>query len=241
MSHRKIQAHRLSVAQATQHPANVFVSVYRHIRRGIASIMTEESKPQPYVPIPRNLFSLFVPEQRKLAQVRNHFGSGFVINSKGYILTNEHVIKNASRIQVKLDHYKKSLTGVPVWADRQKDLAIIKVKTPRPLPALQLGTSRNTQVGEWVLAVGNPFGLEQTVTAGIISGKNRPLKVGGRYYENVIQTDAAINPGNSGGPLVNIFGKVIGMNTLIIYPSQCIGFAIPIEDIRPHIEPYLSG
>ncbi|MGA8942019.1 MAG: trypsin-like peptidase domain-containing protein [Thermoactinomyces sp.] len=239
MSHRKIQVHRFNAAQTTQHPANVFVSVYRHIRRGVASIMTEESKPLSYVPIPKNLFSLFMPEQRELTQIRNHFGSGFVINSKGYILTNEHVIKNASRIQVKLDHHKKSLTGIPVWADRQKDLAIIKVKSPRPLPALELGTSQSAQVGEWVLAVGNPFGLEQTVTVGIISGKNRPLRVEGRYYENVIQTDAAINPGNSGGPLVNIYGKVIGMNTLIIYPSQCIGFAIPIEDIRPHIERYL--
>lgn len=242
MPNGKFKNHRSSIASSAQHPANIFVSVYRRIRRGIVSIITKESKPASYVPIPKNLLNLFVPELLETpAPVKNHFGSGFIIHPKGYILTNAHVIKNASRIDVKLDHFQKSFTGFPVWSDDKKDLAVLKINPPRPLPALSLGTSRDLEIGEWVLAVGNPFGLEHTVTVGIISGKNRPLRVGGRHYKSVIQTDAAINPGNSGGPLVNIFGKVIGMNTLVIYPSQCLGFAIPIEEIRPHIKRYLPN
>ena len=95
-------------------------------------------------------------------------------------------------------------------------------------------------MGEWVIAVGNPWGLDHTVTVGVISGKNRPLQVDGRFYGNVIQTDAAINPGNSGGPLINILGEVIGINTLIVYPSQSIGFAIPVDDVKQLLKQLLA-
>lgn len=240
MLNGKLKNQRLSKTSPAQHPANIFVPVYRRIRRGVVSIITKENKSASYVPVPRHLLNLLVPELLETPDaVKNHFGSGFIIHPQGYILTNAHVIKNASHIDVKLAHSQKCFTGMPVWADDKKDLAVLKITPPRPLPALSLGSSGDADIGEWVLAVGNPFGLEHTVTAGIISGKNRPLRVGGRHYKNVIQTDAAINPGNSGGPLVNIFGKVIGMNTLVIYPSQCLGFAIPIEEIRPHIKRYL--
>ncbi len=236
----KLKKQRVSSASPAQHPANIFVPVCRRVRRGVVSIITQEKSPGTYLPLPKNLLHLFVPGLNDSpVPPKNHFGSGFIIHPQGYILTNAHVIKNASRIDVKLDHFQKRFTGMPVWTDDKRDLAVVKIKSPRPLPALSLGTSRDADIGEWVLAVGNPFGLEHTVTLGIISGKNRPLKVGRRYYKNVIQTDAAINPGNSGGPLINLQGKVIGMNTLIIYPSQCLGFAIPMEEIRPHIKRYL--
>lgn len=155
-------------------------------------------------------------------------------------MTNYHVIQDAQQIHVKLDGARKPISAQVVWTEPSKDLAVLHIKTSHPLYSLRLGDSRRAQVGEWVLAVGNPFGLEQTATTGIISGKNRPLQLANRSYHGVIQTDAPINPGNSGGPLINLHGQVIGINTLIIYPSQCLGFAIPTEDIKPLIKRYLD-
>ncbi|MBH8597088.1 MULTISPECIES: S1C family serine protease [unclassified Thermoactinomyces] len=239
MSRGKLRVYRGGTQIASMHPANVFVSVFRRIKKSIVSI--EADRRLTTGSLQRNLFDFLFPETHDFqANREGQFGSGFVIHPKGYILTNEHVIHQASRIRVKVEGIKHPLPATPIWADERKDLAVIRIPLPHPLKPLPLGTSANTQVGEWVLAVGNPYGLEQTVTVGVISGKNRPLRVGNRSYENVVQTDAAINPGNSGGPLVNILGEVIGINTLIIYPSQCIGFAIPIEDVRPHIQRFLA-
>jgi serine protease Do len=238
MSAKKIRLHRLGTT-ASQHPANVFVSVANRIRSGVVSILTEEN-PRP-ISFHQNVLGLLLPELlSRRPQTHNQFGSGFVIHPAGYILTNDHVVHGASSIRVKLEGLRTPLSATPVWRDEMRDLAVIKARAPRPLKPLPLGSSTRTEIGEWVLAAGNPFGLEQTYTVGIISGKNRPLQVGRRLYENVIQTDAAINPGNSGGPLVNILGEVIGINTLIIYPSQCLGFAIPIEDVKPHIARFLN-
>jgi S1-C subfamily serine protease len=238
MSQEKIRI-RPAMQTASMHPANVFVSVVRRVKNSIVSIETHSRLPS--ATLHKNLLDLILPDFSDSSfRSNDQFGSGFVIHPKGYILTNEHVIHHASQILVKLGGYRQPFIAVPVWTDEKRDLAVIKINPPRPLKPLSLGTSLYTQVGEWVLAVGNPYGLEQTVTVGVISGKNRPLKMGNRTYDNVIQTDADINPGNSGGPLVNILGEVIGINTLIIQPSQCLGFAIPIEDVRPHIRNFLA-
>ncbi len=163
-------------------------------------------------------------------------GSGFVIDRKGYILTNDHVVKDADRIKVKLADGKE-FTAKVIGRDPKTDLALVKIESPPDLQPLKLGNSDDLKVGNWVVAVGSPFGLEQTVTAGIVSAKGRVI--GSGPYDNFIQTDASINPGNSGGPLVNMRGEVVGINTAIIADGQGIGFAIPIntaKEIVPQLE-----
>ncbi|MGB5035632.1 MAG: trypsin-like peptidase domain-containing protein [Blastocatellia bacterium] len=154
-------------------------------------------------------------------------GSGVIVNPNGYILTNNHVVGNTSSIEVKLADGRR-LKGTVVGTDPQTDLAVVKIDATS-LPYASLGDSDSIQQGEWVVAVGSPFGLEQTITAGIVSATGRQLPAGSPY-ESYIQTDASINPGNSGGPLVNLRGEVVGINTLIFSESggsQGIGFAIP--------------
>jgi serine protease Do len=153
-------------------------------------------------------------------------GSGAIISKEGYIVTNEHVIHGADKISVTLLD-KRKFDAVLVGSDIRTDLAVIKI-TAENLPVLELGDSDKLRVGQWVVAIGNPFGLEHTVTCGVISALNRTLAIPGeRNYNNLIQTDASINPGNSGGPLVSLHGKIIGINTAIIPHGQGIGFAIP--------------
>ena len=158
-------------------------------------------------------------------------GSGVIVDPNGYIVTNAHVVERADRIQVRLpDDPPGTLHDAKViGTDRETDLAVIKIEVKKPLPVATLGNSDSMAVGDWVLAIGSPFGLEQTVTAGIVSAKGRNV-VPQRQFQSFIQTDAAINPGNSGGPLVNMKGEVIGINTAIFtdsYGSQGVGFALP--------------
>ncbi len=153
-------------------------------------------------------------------------GSGFIISNDGYIFTNNHVVENTDKILVKISDGKEYEAKI-IGTDAKTDLALIKIKPDNGLPTVQIGDSDNVKVGEWVIAIGNPFGLEQTVTAGIVSAKGRVIGAGA--YDNFIQTDASINPGNSGGPLFNMSGKVIGINTAIVAQGQGIGFAIPIN------------
>jgi len=151
-------------------------------------------------------------------------GSGFIIDKEGYIVTNNHVIEDADDIKVKLsngDEYDATVVG----RDPKTDLALIKIPKSRSLQPIPWGKSEDMQVGDWVVAIGSPFGLEQTVTAGIVSAKGRTI--GSGPYDDFIQTDASINQGNSGGPLLNLKGEVIGINTAIIAGGQGIGFAIP--------------
>ncbi len=153
-------------------------------------------------------------------------GSGFIIDPDGYILTNNHVVAKADKIVVKLEdgkEYKAKIVGT----DPKTDVALIKIKADKPLKAVTLGDSDKIRVGDWVVAIGNPFGLSHTVTAGIISAKGRVI--GSGPYDDFLQTDASINPGNSGGPLIALDGTVIGINTAIIATGQGIGFAIPIN------------
>jgi len=153
-------------------------------------------------------------------------GSGFIIDREGYIVTNNHVVENADKIRVKLSNGKEFDAKV-VGRDPKTDLALIKIKGSDDLVPIKMGDSEAIKVGSWVVAIGSPFGLEQTVTAGIVSAKGRVIGAG--PYDDFIQTDASINPGNSGGPLLNMKGEVVGINTAIIARGQGIGFAIPIN------------
>ena len=171
------------------------------------------------------------PERRQQG-----IGSGFIMNKEGYILTNNHVVEDADQIKVKLADGKE-FTGKIVGRDPKTDLALVKIVGASDLQPLKLGNSDDLKVGNWVVAVGSPFGLEQTVTAGIVSAKGRVI--GSGPYDNFIQTDASINPGNSGGPLINLQGEVVGINTAIIASGQGIGFAIPInmaKEIAPQLQ-----
>jgi serine protease Do len=162
--------------------------------------------------------------QREFKQ--KSLGSGFIISHDGYIFTNNHVVEQADKILAKLSDGKEYEAKV-IGKDAKTDIALIKIKPNKSLPVVDLGDSDKLRVGDWVIAIGNPFGLEQTVTAGIVSATGRAIGAG--PYDNFIQTDASINPGNSGGPLFNMDGKVIGINTAIIAQGQGIGFAIPIN------------
>jgi serine protease Do len=160
---------------------------------------------------------------------REGTGSGVIVNSAGFILTNAHVVARAVRIRVKLDDGSENDAKV-IGVDTQTDLAVIKIEAKKPLPVARMGDSDKLNVGDWVLAIGSPFGLEQTVTAGIISAKDRVTDSGATPFQQFLQTDAAINPGNSGGPLVSLSGEVIGINTQIATNTGAyngIGFALP--------------
>ncbi len=161
-------------------------------------------------------------------QVRQSLGSGFIISSDGYILTNNHVVDMARDIKVSLSD-GRVMEAKLIGKSKEIDIALIKVEAT-DLPSVTLGDSDKLEVGDWVMAIGNPFGLSQTVTAGIVSAKGRVIGVG--PYDDLIQTDAAINPGNSGGPLFNTAGEVVGINTLIIATGQNLGFAIPITMVK---------
>ena len=164
--------------------------------------------------------------------VSRSLGSGFVISADGDVVTNNHVVKGADKIRVRMateEEFDAKLVG----SDDKTDIALVHIKAPHPLPTLPLGDSENLKVGDWVLAIGNPFGLTQTATAGIVSAKGRFLGAG--PYDDFIQTDASINPGNSGGPLVDQDGRVVGINAAIVSPAGGnvgIGFAVPIALVR---------
>ena len=157
---------------------------------------------------------------------QNSLGSGFIISADGYIFTNNHVVEKADKIKVKLSDGRE-YDGEIKGKDANTDIALIKIKPSSPLTAVTFGDSDQIRTGDWVFAIGNPFGLDHTVTAGIISAKGRVI--GSGPYDNFLQTDASINPGNSGGPLFNLKGEVIGINTAIVAQGQGIGFAIPIN------------
>ncbi len=172
-------------------------------------------------------------------QVQESLGSGFIVDSKGYIITNDHVVDKADKIYVKLstdpDTQDLGRPARVIGVDKATDLAVIKIDTSTPLPTVKMGNSDEAQVGDWVEAIGSPFALAQTVTAGIISAKNRTIEPGASgQFQHFIQTDAAINPGNSGGPLLDMNGNVIGVNTAIYTQSagyQGIGFAMPSNTV----------
>ena len=174
----------------------------------------------------RDFYEKFFGQEHQRKFKQRSLGSGFIIDAKGYIVTNNHVIENADKIKVKLKNGEEFDAEI-VGRDPNTDLALIKITSSNRLPVVALGDSNDLKVGQWVVAIGSPFGLEHTVTAGIVSAKGRVI--GSGPYDDFIQTDASINPGNSGGPLLNMQGKVVGINTAIVASGQGIGFAVPIS------------
>ena len=179
-------------------------------------------------PIFDEFFSRFMNPPQSAAQ---SLGTGVIINSDGFVLTNEHVLAGATQIRVTLADGRQ-FDAELVGGDPASDLAVVKIKTRDPLPTPKLGDSDDAMIGESVIAIGNPFGLNHTVTTGVLSAINRSIRGDGREYHGFLQTDASINPGNSGGPLLNMDGEVIGINTAILGNAQGIGFAIPINRAR---------
>ncbi|MBN1573025.1 MAG: DegQ family serine endoprotease [Deltaproteobacteria bacterium] len=204
-----------------------FTTLAKALTPAVVNISTKSVSPwsNPNSPYGRNPFDDFFNTPGSPRETQS-LGSGFIITGDGYIFTNNHVIKNATEIKVTL-HNEKTYNARVIGSDPKTDLALIKIDAGDSLPTVNMGDSDYLKVGEWVLAIGNPFGLEETVTAGIVSAKGRVI--GSGPYDDFIQTDASINPGNSGGPLFNIKGEVIGINTAIINRGQGIGFAIPIN------------
>jgi serine protease Do len=169
------------------------------------------------------------PEQRRRV---TGLGSGVIIDAAGIIVTNDHVIRGASAIHVVLED-GRTLEAEVLGSDSTNDLAVLKVSAKSPLPIAKLGTSSDLMIGETVVAIGSPFGLSKTVTAGVVSAVGRTFRAeDGSVYNDFVQTDAAINPGNSGGPLLNVDGEIIGINTAIFASAQGIGFAIPADKVR---------
>ncbi len=187
--------------------------------------------------------------------IQRGIGTGFIISEEGYVLTNQHVINNATEIMVNIINEDQKYPATVVGQDYQLDLAVLKIDAEKTFSQLKMGDSSKIRVGEWVIAIGNPYGLEHTVTVGVISATGRPIRIEDRVYSNLIQTDAAINPGNSGGPLLNTRGEVIGINTAVDATAQGIGFAISINTakevldelietgkvIRPYMGVWLQG
>ncbi len=176
----------------------------------------------------QDFFNRFFDSPEQGPEAERSLGSGMIVDKTGLILTNNHVVEEATKIQVQLNDDPTLYTAQVVGTDEETDLAVIKIDVNHDLPTVKLGNSDGTQVGDWVLAIGSPFGLQATVTAGIISATDRGNV--GRQFQHFLQTDAAINPGNSGGPLVNMAGEVIGINTAILTGGrgyEGVGFALP--------------
>ena len=204
-------------------PAVVNISTEQLVRRRV----------NPYSPFSANpFFDQFFEPRYKEKYTHNSLGSGIIFDKGGYILTNWHVLEQASRIKVVLtgeEVYEAKLVG----SSPELDLAVLKIEADRELPTITIGDSDSLLIGEQVIAIGNPFGLSNTVTTGVISAASRSMKIGETEYRDFIQTDASINPGNSGGPLLNIDGELIGINTAIYgQGAQGIGFAIPINKAK---------
>jgi len=225
------------IARAPEALSASFAEIARRVEPAVVNIDTitaapeinEKDDDQEDAPSNNPLLDMFRRQSRRPS---HGVGSGFIVSPKGYILTNEHVVQDSSRIIVGLQN-GQSYPGKVVGIDEETDVAVIKIEAPQDLPTVTLGDSNAAQVGDWVLAVGSPFGLEQTVTAGIISKKERETPSGNSSFRRFIQTDAAINRGNSGGPLVNMRGEVIGINSQIATSTgdyNGIGFALPASE-----------
>ncbi len=211
-------------------PSVVNISTTKVVQRRIFPFVPPFPGDQQFEEFFEKFFGGNIPEQEF---INRGLGSGFIISKDGYIVTNHHVISKADDIEVVLQNAKRYKATI-VGSDPKTDVALLKIKPDSELPAVTLGDSSRVEIGEYVIAIGNPFGLGHTVTSGIVSAKGRSLGLG--IYDDFIQTDAAINPGNSGGPLFNLEGEVIGVNTAIIAGGQGIGFAIPINMVKRIVE-----
>jgi len=219
------------------HLSGAFASMVQAVEPAVVNISTTQvhrARQRPRLPRGfeegpfRDFWNHFFDSPNAGPMAEHSLGSGVMVDKKGYILTNDHVVNGATRIQVQLHGESTKYTAKVVGTDDETDLAVLKINADRDLPVAKLGNSSGVRVGDWVLAIGSPFGLRATVTAGIISAKDRG-GIGGQF-QHFLQTDAAINPGNSGGPLVDTAGQVIGINTAIVTQSsgyEGVGFALP--------------
>jgi serine protease Do len=214
-----------SIAEATS-PAVINIRAEKTIKGGGRVFRHFFNMPDGYQNPMEEYFNRFYGNRKQREFKQQSLGSGFLIDKEGYIVTNNHVVENANKIKVIMKNGKE-LEATIIGLDSTTDLALIKIEPGQDLPTLKFGDSNLSDVGEWVVAIGNPFGLGHTVTAGIISAKGRVI--GSGPYDDFIQTDASINPGNSGGPLLNMAGEVVGINTAIMANGQGIGFAIPVS------------
>jgi serine protease Do len=242
---------RSAVTPATPAPApnaaealqSAFVSVAEHVRPAVVHISPVQMARRRRPPVPpgpfaedpllKDFFDQFFGPRGPGRREEFHqpgLGSGVIIDKRGFVLTNNHVVRGADGVLLRLAS-KREYQGRIVGADVTTDLAVIQFEPDVPVAVATLGNSDTLRVGEWAIAIGNPFGLDQTVTVGVVSATGR-ADVGIATYENFIQTDASINPGNSGGPLVNLRGEVIGINTAIVATGQGIGFAIPANMVK---------
>ncbi len=214
---------------------NAFTKIYNMYKESVVFITTEQFvsvQPHPFFNDPR--FRQFFRQPRgeqNRVQKRTGLGTGFILSRDGYICTNHHVVASVDNVFVKIN--EKSYKAEIIGSDKRTDIALLKIKAPGDLKPVYFGDSDKINVGDWAIAIGNPFGLDRTFTVGVISalGRNDVDLMGGNH----IQTDASINPGNSGGPLINIFGEVVGINRMIYSKSggyMGIGFAIPINTAR---------
>ncbi len=232
---RPTVAQNEQIARTPEALSASFAEIAKRVEPAVVNIETTQAAPEiadkedgDTVPPSNPLFDMFRRQPRRPS---HGIGSGFIVDPKGYILTNYHVVGGATRITVGLlsgEKYRGKVVGV----DEETDVAVVKIDAPHDLPTLKLGDSNAAQVGDWVLAIGSPFGLEQTVTAGIISKKERDTPFF-NAFQRFLQTDAAINRGNSGGPLVNMHGEAIGMNSQIATSTgdyNGIGFALPANE-----------
>jgi len=209
-------------------PAVVNISTTQVVKLNRPRMRNPFGQQDPFEEFFNNYFGRMPREQK-----RQSLGSGFIVSPDGYILTNNHVVEKADEVTVTLldkEEFKAKVVGT----DPKTDIALIKIEAKKKLAYVALGDSERLEIGEWVLAIGNPFGFGHTVTAGIVSAKGRIL--GSGPYDDFIQTDASINPGNSGGPLFNLKGEVVGINTAVIQGGQGIGFATPIQLAKSALE-----
>ncbi|HPP37547.1 MAG TPA: DegQ family serine endoprotease [Thermosynergistes sp.] len=232
----------LAATSSDPFTGNPIAKIAQNASPAVVNIDTETLVRQPMFPLIDDPFfrQFFGEEWRRFTQVipMKGKGSGFIVSKEGHVLTNNHVVEGADKITVTLSDGRQFDAKI-VGRDPTFDLAVIKI-TASDLPVLSLGDSDAIQVGEWVVAIGNPFGLEHTVTVGVISAKNRSIRAGNLSFDGFLQTDAAINPGNSGGPLLDLDGKVVGINTAIIPYAQGIGFAIPVNMAKSVMDDLVS-
>ena len=219
---------------------NPVVSLVERYGDAVVSIETESQVTSPWSRQDEMFWWFFgqpFPDTNRKVQ---GLGSGFIISKDGYVLTNNHVISGASTVIVRVQGRKETFTARVIGTDAQLDLAVLKIDSETDYPVVPLGDSSKIQVGDWAVAIGNPYGLDHTVTLGVISAKGRPLTINGQQFTDLLQTDASINPGNSGGPLLNLKGEVIGINTAVSTEGQGLGFAIPINTAKEVLEQLIN-
>jgi serine protease Do len=217
-------------------PARSLAPLVKQLQPAVVNIQVKQKvahRSMPMSPFFSPFFGGQMPQGETQYRVRTGQGSGFLISEDGYLLTNHHVVAHADEVTVKLADDREYI-GTVVGKDSRIDIALVKIEAKEALPYVGLGKSDGMEVGDWVVAIGNPFGLSHTVTAGIVSAKGRVIGAG--PYDDFIQTDASINPGNSGGPLFNLKGEVIGINTAINAAGQGIGFAVPSDMFSPFLD-----